>query len=118
MSLKIENLVKDGDQDKEYVLLKAIENVNIGQYAIVDRTFDKNGSPSNIHKHFYRFPSKDIKKGELVALITGKGKNTVNNKGTMPIHMFFWGSDVAFWNDIEVEKAELLKVETIAFKLV
>lgn len=118
MSLKIENLIKDGDQDKEYILLIATENINISSYAIVDRTFNKDGNFSNIHKHFYRFPSKEVKKGEFVSLRTGKGKNTIGKIGDIPVHRFFWGSDAAFWNDSEVEKAELLKVETIAFKLV
>lgn len=53
-----------------------------------------------------------------MSLRTGKGKNTVDNLDNIPVHRFFWGSDFTFWNDSEVEKAELLKVETIAFKLV
>ncbi len=118
MSLKIINLIKDGDKDKEYILLEATENVNIGSYAIVDRTFNKDGNISNVHKHFYRFPSKEVKKGEFVSLRTGKGKNTISKIGKVQVHRFFWGSDSAFWNDSEAEKAELLKVETIAFKLV
>lgn len=118
MSLKIINLIKEGGKDNEYILLEATQNVNISSYAIVDRTFNKNGNLSNVHKHFYRFPSKEVKKGEFVSLRTGKGKNTTGNIGETPVYRFFWGSDSAFWNDSEVEKAELLKVETIAFKLV
>ncbi len=118
MSLKIITLNKEGDKDKEYILLKATQNVNIGSYAIVDRTFDINGNLSNVHKHFYRFPSKEVKKGEFVSLRTGKGKNNIGNIDNIPVHRFYWGSDAAFWNDSEIEKAELLKVETIAFKLV
>jgi hypothetical protein len=118
MSLKIINLIKDGGKDNEYILLVATQNVNISSYAVVDRTFDKNGNLSNVYKHFYRFPSKDVKKGEYVSLRTGKGKNIISDIGGKPVHRFFWGSDAALWNDSEVEKAELLKVETIAFKLV
>lgn len=77
MSLKIINLIKDGGRDNEYILLEATQNVNIGSYAIVDRTFNKNGNLSNVHKHFYRFSSKDVKKGEFVSLRTGKGENTI-----------------------------------------
>jgi hypothetical protein len=118
MSLKINNLEKDGDQTKEYILLEATQDVNIGCYAIVDRTFNNKGHISNVHKHFYRFPSKDVKKGEFVSLRTGKGKDTVGDIGGTPLHRFFWGSDAALWNDSEVEKAELLKVDTIASKSV
>lgn len=118
MSFKIIKLIKDGGKDNEHILLQATENVNISSYAVVDCTFNKNGNISNIHRHFYRFPSKDIKKGEYVSLRTGKEGNTVGTLNKIPVHRFFWGSDSAFWNDSEVEKAELLKVETIAFKLV
>ena len=114
MSLKIYNLKKDGDASKEYILLEATEDVDIGNYAIVDRTFSQEGNVSNVHKHFFRFPSKSVKKGEYVALKTGKG---TSNKGTLNgtvVHIFYWGSNVAFWNDKETERAELLKVSTVS----
>lgn len=117
MSLTITNLQKDGDAKKEYILLKATENVNIGGYAIIDKTFNKDGNVSNVHKHFYRFPSKTVRKGEYVSLRTGKGTNTVDTlEDGSTVHRFFWGSDAAFWNDNDVEQAELLKVETVAKK--
>ena len=114
MSLKISNLEKDGDASKEYILLQATDDVNISAYAIVDKTFNKDGKVSNVHKHFYRFPSQTVKKGEYVSLRTGKGKNekvNVDKLGT--VHRFYWGSDAPFWNDRETEQAELLKVATV-----
>jgi hypothetical protein len=44
MSLKIINLIKDGGIDKEHILLQTTENINISSYAVVDRTFNKNGN--------------------------------------------------------------------------
>lgn len=114
MSLKISNLEKDGDAAKEYILLEATDDVNIGAYAIVDKTFNKDGKVSNIHKHFYRFPAQTVKKGEYVSLRTGKGVNgKVKNDKLGTVHRFYWGSDAPFWNDKETEQAELLKVSTI-----
>lgn len=119
MSLKINNLKKDGDTSKEYILLEATEEVNINNYAIVDRTFDKDGKASNINKHFYRFPSQIIKKGEYVSLRTGKGINKKVNIDKLGIvHRFYWGSDAPFWNDNQIEKAELLTVKTIETAIV
>ena len=119
MSLKIDTLKKDGDAEKEYIKLKATADVDIGNYAIIDKTFNNNGSVSNVHKHFYRFPSKVIKKGEFVTLRTGKGKNIelITTNG-VKVHRCYWGSDAAFWNDSNTEKAELLKVTTIDTKVV
>ena len=114
MSLKICNLKKDGDSSKEYILFEATEEVNLSNYAVVDRTFDKDGQVSNIHKHFYRFPSLVIKKGEYVSLRTNKGVNTkVNTKELGVVHRFYWGSDAPFWNDNEIEKVELLRVKIV-----
>ncbi|WP_158827533.1 hypothetical protein [Mucilaginibacter lacusdianchii] len=117
MSLKITKIQKDGDAKEEYILLEATENVNISAYAVIDKTFNKDGKVSNVHKHFYRFPSKTVKKGEYVSLRTGKGTNTVGTfTDGSTVHRFYWGSDAAFWNDNNVEQAELLKVETVAKK--
>lgn len=114
MSLVIDNLQKDGDASKEYLLLKAIADVDISSYAVVDRTY-KNGQVSNIHKHFYHFPSKKVKKGEYVSLRTEKGKDeTVQNSELGVVHRFYWGSDASIWNDSEIEEAELLKISSVA----
>lgn len=113
--LNINNLQKDGDAKKEYILLEALADVNIANYAIIDKTFDQDNKTSNVHRHCYRFPKTDIKKGEFIALFTKKGtysKSTLTDK-TTPLHCFFWGSDAPFWNDDSTEQAELLKVTTI-----
>jgi len=114
MSLKISTLQKDGDASNEYILLEATEEVNISNYAIVDRTYNKDGKVSNVHRHFFRFPSQIVKKGECVSLWTGKGTpiEGKTEQGTK-VYRYYWGSDAPFWNDKEVEKAELLKVSTV-----
>lgn len=51
----------------DYLLLNATADIDISSYPVVDRTY-KEGQVSNIHKHFYHFPSKKIRKGEYVSL--------------------------------------------------
>lgn len=115
MSLKISTIQKDGNASKEYILLEATADVDISTYAVIDKTFNKDGKVSNVHKHFYRFPSKTVRKGEFVSLRTGKGIPIIAQLKTGEIvHRFYWGSNAPFWNDKETEKAELLKVETVA----
>lgn len=112
--LKISKLNKDGEAKQEYILLKATKNVNIGEYAIVDRTYNKDGKVSNVHKHFFRFPSREVKEGEYVVLRTGKGNAFVGSTTSGDVaYNYYWGSDAPFWNDGNIEKAELLKVTTI-----
>ena len=73
MSLKIDSIHNHGNASEEYIMLKSIEKVDIGNYAIVDRTFNKEGKVSNIHRHFFRLPSLIVEKGEYVSLRTSKG---------------------------------------------
>jgi hypothetical protein len=115
MSLKINTLKKHGDASEEYLILEATDNINLSDYAVVDRTYDAEGKVSNIFRHFYRFPSIQVKKGEFVSLRTSKGKDgpgTLNDN--TPVHRFYWGSAAPIWNDGNVESAEVLKVATVA----
>lgn len=119
MSLKINSLKKDGNALKEYLLLEATENINLSDYAIVDRTFDADGNVSNLFKHFFRFPPIMLNKGEQVLLFTGKG---INGKGLrrgsgILVHSIYWGSDAPVWNDANTESVEVLKVATVTKQL-
>jgi hypothetical protein len=114
MSLKIIKIDKDGDQNKEFILMEATANINLSSYAIVDRTYNPDGTVSNVHRHFYRFPAKNVEKGDFVAITTGKGNNRTTDANGTPIHRFFWGAEAPFWNDDQVERAEVLKVETVS----
>jgi hypothetical protein len=117
MSLKINAIHNHGDAKEEYVFLQATADIDLGNYAVVDRTFNKDGKLSNVHRHYFRFPTKLIKKGDYVSLRTSEGKpelaKTQNNE---PIHRFYWGSKAPIWNDANTEQAELLKVATIEYK--
>lgn len=115
MSLQISRLAKDGDASQEYLLLQATADINLNDYAVVDKTFDEEGKPSNVMRHFFRFPKKEIKKGEYVSLRTGKGNSELGKtKQGEIVHRIYWGSDAPIWNDANRECAEVLKVETLA----
>lgn len=117
MSLEIININNKGDASEEYILLKATKTINLNSYAVVDRTFDQDGNVSNIHRHFYRFPSQQVKEDEYVSLWTKKGTYQFGKTSDgNPVHRFFWESDAAIWNDANAESAEVLKVETVSKK--
>jgi hypothetical protein len=118
MSLEIVNIQKHGTASEEYILLKATKAINVNSYAIVDRTFNEDGSISNVFRHFFRFPSHQIKEGEYVSLRTGKGTYKYDKlTDGRPVHRFYWGSHASIWNDSNVESAEVLKVETVNKKV-
>lgn len=97
MSLKINNL----DKTNEYVLIQALEDVNIGDYALIDRIFDSEGTPSKKLHHFFHFPKQQVKKGEYIAVHTKKvtvGLGTMKD-GKTPVYRFHWGLESFIWND-------------------
>lgn len=100
MKLKIISVHNQGDYDKEYVFLQALEDCDVGKYAVADSTYTTPDTVSNRLRHFHWFTNKHIKKGEYVSLWTGKGTDTVTKTDSgIPIHRFYWGLATAVWNN-------------------
>jgi len=99
MKLEVHSVKNQGDAKKEYVLLLAKEDCNIGSFFIVDNTYDNSGQPSNKLRHTYFFPSTTVKKGHYVVLYTTSGKNGTGTVGNVPCHIFYWGLGNSVWND-------------------
>jgi hypothetical protein len=117
MGLKIISIHNHGDAKEEFIQLRATADIDLGSYAVVDRTF-KGEQVSNVHRHYFRFPAKLIKNGDYVVLRTSPGKPQVDKMkdGETPLYRFFWGSNAPIWNDANTEQAELLKVATVEYK--
>lgn len=46
MKIKIQE-IKDRGNDEERIVLRVLEDCNLGRYLVLDTTFDKNGNISN-----------------------------------------------------------------------
>ncbi|CAM4345803.1 hypothetical protein CR156_14955 [Stenotrophomonas lactitubi] len=100
MKVKIVSIHGHGDESKEYVLLRVLDDCDIGKYQLSDTTYIKDNTVSNKLRHVYWFPDKEVSKGDLVSLWTGIGKQaTVKNANGETVHRFFWGLKSAIWND-------------------
>lgn len=107
MKIAIHEL-KETNSNNEKLVLKVLEDCNTAGYMIMDTTYDGDGHPSNIFRHCYIFPKKEVKRGDYIWLFTGKGNNTsYANKGRTITHEFYWGSDELIWNN-ETDIAYLL----------
>lgn len=116
MKLEVVSVHNHGNAAEERVLLRANEDCAIGRYLLADSTFLNSGKVSNRLRHLFWFPDKTIKKGELVSVRTGKGKNTeVTNQSGTKVHRFYWGLDTAVWND-EKDCAVLIEANTWQFR--
>ncbi|HEX8620946.1 MAG TPA: hypothetical protein VF718_03175 [Allosphingosinicella sp.] len=111
MDVQINTIRKEGDASEEYILLDVLADCDIGEYLIADNTFTDKGNVSNKLRHVYWFPDKQVKKGELVSLRTGKGKNTTttNNNG-IKVHRFYWNLGSPVWNDDNADAGILMHI--------
>lgn len=100
MDLEVVQISDQGEYDKEYVVLKANEDCNLGDYILADSTYSAAGQPSNKARHVFFFPLMDVKKGEYISVWTKPGKNVkAETAQGDPIHRFFWGLKESIWND-------------------
>lgn len=102
MKIKIENVLDKGNLERERVILKVVSDENIGNYVIMDSTFDQEGDVSNTGRHGYKFSSKEVKKGDFICLFTknkdGSSKSEFKNTTGSTTHCFFWGRWATIWN--------------------
>lgn len=116
MKLEILSIHNHGNAEKEHVLLKVTEDCDVGRYILADTTYTSENDVSNKLRHVFWFPDKNIKKGELVSVWTGTGKNTVAQTAAgVPVHRFYWGLKSSVWND-DGDCAALLELSTWQFK--
>jgi hypothetical protein len=102
MELEIKAVRNGNTPSAEYVILQATEDTNLNLFAVVDSTFNPDGSMSNEHRHVYFFPAKTLKKGDWVLLTTGKGINGTVRQFTdiaEKYYEYFWQSGSCIWND-------------------
>ncbi len=100
MDLKVLSIHNHGDASAEYVLLEVVNDCNVKYYTLADTTYATGGGISNRLRHFFWFPPKDVKAGELVILRTGKGTNdTFRNTNGKTVHRYYWNLGNAVWNN-------------------
>ncbi len=97
--VKIRSIVDHGHQT-ERIVLDIIADSDIGEFLVLDTTYNSNGQVSNKVKHPYWFPDKEVQKGDTVVLYTKKGENSskINTNGTTT-HFFYWNLDINIWNN-------------------
>ena len=110
MDFTIEKLYQ-GDTLLERVALLCSKDADIGDYLIMDDTYDSKGNLSNIFRHVFKFPKQLIKKGEWVILMTGTGSYSFKDAN----HFFHVGSKSDIWND-KHDAVTLIKIAAITKK--
>jgi hypothetical protein len=92
--------VRDPGKQNERVFIRALQEVDLGDYIVTDTTYRQDGSVSNKARHVYEFARKVVQAGEYVCLHSGAGSyklDKTTDDGT-PLHRFYWGLNYTIWN--------------------
>lgn len=113
------NYVKDaGDLSNERVVLKVLDNINIGNYLIAETTYVAEGEVSEELRYVFWLPDKQVSKGDLVVVYTKEGNNKARkNKSGNKTHFFYWGLDRTVWKK-EDDAVTLFLIENWTMKRV
>ena len=97
MSVKIINIKSVGIPDKERLVLKVLNDDDIGYYVIFKTSFIEERIYTHIKNTFW-FPDKKVRKGDFIVLYTKSGiqSEAKNKMGTIS-HIFYWGLKEAIW---------------------
>ena len=113
-TFEIEQVNNSNKVEEELVILNAIGDINTKGYALVDRTFDENGKPTNEFRHIFVFPNIEVKKGEKVVVCTGKGKSGPKRLDSgEKFHALYWGANECVWNDDGGDTATLINFTVV-----
>lgn len=101
--------IADSGTDKERVILRVIEDCDLGRFLLFDTTYEEVGIISNKLRHLYLLPSVKANKGDFVWVYTGHGEyHTHENTSKTKTHNLYWGLDSKVWNN-DGDKVYLLK---------
>lgn len=101
MFAKITSVTDIGVLDKERIVIKALNNIDIGRYSIFKTGVNITGGKKVINNKIYVaywFPDKLISTGDFVVLYTKAGiTSEVKNVDGSTTHFFYWGLTTTIW---------------------
>lgn len=103
MKLKIKKIYGKGNYRNECVVLKVLEDCDMGRHLISKAGFSDDGLNEVVRcKQAYWFPDLKVKKGDFVWLYTrapAAGEQDSWNSGPKSTtYTFFWGLDMEVWD--------------------
>ncbi len=111
MDIEIKYVKDAGDLRNERIILKALKEVQIGEYMISDTTYTEDGQISNLIRHIYWIPDKVVQANDLIVIYTKEGRFSEKiNKSGVVTHFFYWSLNRTIWNQ-ESDSATLFKIK-------
>ena len=100
MTLFLRSIADAGEYGKERLVMKASEDLDIGDYVLLQVGTVRQGVISTKTRHSFWFPYKKILKDDLVVLYTKQGASSEKDlDGGNTTHFYYWGLKDAIWTD-------------------
>ena len=98
MNLAIKSVLDGGDVNKERIVLQALDDENVGEYAIFRAANNEDHVVTTDVSHVFWFPDKVVSAGDHVVVYTKRGtdKEKLLNSGSRS-HFFYWGLSESLW---------------------
>lgn len=110
MNLIFSSFADVGDLTKERLILKAVSDIPLGDYAVFLSKTSPDGTAYSGQQTAFWFPDGDIKANDLAVLYTKSGvasKKVLDSGATA--HFFYWGLTAAQWGRTSGKGAVILR---------
>ncbi len=97
MNLKLKSIADRGNPKKERVVVRVLQDTNIGFYLVMCTGFSNGAVNTGITETFW-FPDKDVHSGDLVVLYSKPGTTSEKQlENGSKAHFFYWGNTQSLW---------------------
>lgn len=103
MNLQFRNFVARGQYDKERVTFVVKDDLEIGDFAILQCSRDGDRNLTTDVRRAFWFPNKKIQKGDIVVIYskTGGEKEKALDQGRKA-HFYYWDESMPIWDDADL----------------
>lgn len=109
-NFEISSFADTGDLNRERVVLKATEDIDIGRFILIRSKADAEGDPISGSKDAYWFPDKTVNRGDFVVVYTKSGTSSTKLMSSgSTAHFYYWHKKTPFWGPDEKNVAVLLE---------
>ncbi|WP_448101788.1 hypothetical protein [Luteibacter jiangsuensis] len=110
MKLSIKTFADAGVLEKERLVLRALEDVDIGDYLVLRTKRSNKGGATGGGVDAYWLPDLEVKAGDLVVIYTRKGTSSKKElTGGRTAHFYYWKKDKTFWDAKDGNYAVLME---------
>lgn len=99
MKLKLSSIADKGNFEKERVVIRVVDNTNVGEFALFRTGVNDDGGLNIGVENTYWFPDKEVRAGDLVVLYSKGGSFSEKSlESGNKAHFYYWGLGKELWN--------------------